>query len=125
MSAETRRLIETHWRSANARDWAAFEPLLDAQDFHYDVPQTRECITSAVGYLDMFRTWPGAWRATVTHLVCEADKAVCVIDFAVADDVMTGISIFELAGGRIRRVTDYWPSPYEPPPRESAHMVRY
>lgn len=124
MSADTRHLIETHWRSANARDWATFEPLLDAQEFHYDVPQTRECIKSAAGYLDMFRTWPGAWRATVKHLVCEADKAVCVIDFAVGDEVMTGISIFELADGRIRRVTDYWPSPYEPPPRESAHMVR-
>jgi hypothetical protein len=121
----TRDVIETHWRSANARDWARFELLLDARDFFYDVPQTRECVRSAAAYLEMFRTWPGDWLATVRLLVCEADKAVCVIDFTVGGEVMTGISIFELTDGRIRRVTDYWPSPYEPPPRATPLMVRY
>ena len=54
----------------------------------------------------------------------DGDKAVCVIDFDVAGDRMTGISIFERRGGLIVKVTDYWPEPYEPPPRQTAHMKR-
>ena len=123
MSETTRDLILRHWRLANARQWDAFETLL-APDLGYDVPQTREYIDSGPGYSEMFRTWPGDWTATVQHLVCDGDKAVCVIDFDVAGDRMTGISIFERRGGLIVKVTDYWPEPYEPPPRQTAQMKR-
>ncbi len=123
MSETTRDLILRHWRLANARQWDAFETLL-APDLGYEVPQTREYIDSGPGYSEMFRTWPGDWTATVQHLVCDGDKAVCVIDFAVAGATMTGISIFERRGGLIVKVTDYWPEPYEPPPRQTAHMKR-
>lgn len=124
MGGGTRAIIEAHWATANARDWNAFAALLDA-DLAYDVPQTRERIAGGAGYLDMFRTWPGDWRAEIRELVCEPEAAVCVIDFVVGDEVMTGISIFRLAQGRICRVTDYWPAPYEPPPRASPHLQRY
>lgn len=123
MSDATRKLIERHWALANARQWDGFARLL-ASDLQYDVPQTREYIESGAGYLDMFSTWPGAWRATITRLVCDGDQAVCIIDFDVDGQRMTGISVFEVRDGRITRVTDYWPEPYEPPPRLSAHLKR-
>ena len=90
----------------------------------YELPQTREYIESGDGYFEMFRTWPGSWSATVKDLVCGPDKAVSVIDFQVEDKTMTGISFFEVASDLIWRVTDYWPSPYDPPPRETPHMKR-
>lgn len=120
---DTRALIQRHWALANARQWDEFARLL-APDLQYDVPQTREYIESGPGYLEMFRTWPGDWRATVTQLVCDGDKAVCVIDFDVDAQRMTGISVFELRAGLVARVTDYWPEPYEPPPRHTAWMKR-
>jgi len=123
MSEQTQSLIQQHWDLANARRWDEFSQLLDPE-LLYEVPQTREYIESGPAYLEMFRTWPGDWTAKITHLVCEQAKAVCVIDFAVGPDVMTGISIFELSGGRISRVTDYWPEPYEPPVRSTPHMKR-
>lgn len=124
MSDRTRNLVERHWACANARDWAAFAALLDPA-LRYEVPQTREFIRSGEGYLDMFRTWPGNWQASIQDLVCEPQAAVCRVDFAVGGEVMTGISFFRLLPqGLIVGVTDYWPEPYEPPPRASRHMER-
>ncbi len=37
---------------------------------------------------------------------------------------MTGISIFGFQGKLISSVTDYWPEPYEPPPRSTPHLKR-
>ena len=123
MSEQTRSLIVQHWELANARRWNEFAQLLDP-DLLYEVPQTREYIESGSGYLEMFSTWPGEWKATIQNLVCEQAKAVCVIDFQVGAETMTAISIFELSGQLISRVTDYWPEPYDPPPRSTAYMKR-
>lgn len=121
---DTRSIIEAHWASANARQWAAFGELLHP-DLRYEVPQTREYIEGGAGYLEMFRTWPGAWTAVVKQLVCDGATAVCIIDFVVpGEDTMTGISVFEVSDGLLLKVTDYWPAPYEPPPRQTPHMKR-
>jgi hypothetical protein len=37
MTTDTRTLVETHWRTANARDWAQFRPLLHPE-LRYEVP---------------------------------------------------------------------------------------
>lgn len=124
MSEQPRSLILQHWELANARRWNEFSHLLHPE-LRYEVPQTREYIESGLGYLEMFSTWPGDWRATVKHLVCEESKAICVIDFLVGGETMTGISIFELSGPLITGVTDYWPEPYEPPPRSTSYMKRH
>ena len=123
MNTTTRAVIEQHWAFANHRDWGNFELLL-APDLRYEVPQTCEYIESGAGYLDMFRTWPGEWHAMIKTLVCEETKAVCIIDFVVGTEEAVGVSIFEVIAGKILAVTDYWPEPYEPPPRQSDHMRR-
>ena len=123
MSDTTRELILRHWHLANARQWDEFDTLL-APDLRYEVPQTREYIESGPGYSEMFRTWPGDWTATIHHLVCDDVKAVCIIAFDVGEVTMTGISVFERRGSQIVKVTDYWPEPYEPPPRQTAHLKR-
>jgi SnoaL-like domain len=123
MSEVTRKAVEAHWHHANARNWVDFEALL-SPELQYEVPQTREYIESGAGYLDMFRTWPGAWRAVVKHLVAEDRKAICIVDFIVENEATTGISIFEVQDGKFVKVTDYWPEPYEPPHRSSKHMKR-
>ena len=118
-------MIERHWSTANDRDWDAFAALLEP-DLLYEVPQTRERIRGADGYLDFFRTWPGDWRVRILRLVCEPGSAACLVDFTDGGGTMTGISFFRLsARNRIAQVTDYWPEPYEPPPRASRFVERY
>jgi SnoaL-like domain len=124
MSDATRALIQRHWALANQRNWPAFAELL-APGLRYDVPQTREFIDGAQGYLDLFATWPGDWRVEIQDLICEGRAAVCRIAFIADGELMTGISYFTLdAAGKIERVVDYWPAPYEPPPRTSRFMQR-
>jgi hypothetical protein len=123
MSEQTRALIQAHWNLANARDWTKFAQLLHPA-LLYEAPQTREYIEGGHGYLDMFSTWPGDWRASIRQLICDESKAISIIDFVVGTEVMTGISIFELSNGLISKVTDYWPESYEPPARVSPHMKR-
>jgi len=86
-------------------------------DLRYEVPQTRAYIESALEYLEMFRTWPGDWRAEVKDLVREEHKAINIIEFKVGTEVTTGITVFGVSDGKVIAVTDYWPDPYEPPPR--------
>ncbi|MBI5276889.1 MAG: GNAT family N-acetyltransferase [Burkholderiales bacterium] len=123
MADDPRTRIESHWQAANRRDWTTFEALLHPQ-LQYEVPQTREYIEGAAGYVDMFRTWPGDWQAQVRSLLVDGDDAATTIDFRSHGESMTGITFFRLEGGRIRGVTDYWPGPYEPPMRSTPHMKR-
>lgn len=122
--ADVRHILQTHWDLANRRDWPAFARLLHPA-LVYDCPQTREYIDGAEGYLDMFVTWPGDWRAELVKLVCDEREGLSVIRFVVGTEVMSGLSLFELDdSGLITRVTDHWPEAYEPPPRVSPHLKR-
>jgi hypothetical protein len=125
MNVNTQEIIELHWSSANARDWTTFGGLI-APELLYEAPQSRERIRSGEGYLDMFRTWPGNWKADIKQLVCQPGAAVSRIEFIVGHETMTGITFFELTpDGLICKVTDYWPETYEPQPRVTKYMERY
>jgi len=124
MTLDTRSTLERHWQAGNARDWVAFAALL-SPELVYEVPQTRERVRGREAYVDFFRTWPGNWRADIQKILVEPGGGVTMIDFVVDGEHMTGISFFELTDGVISRITDYWPSPYEPPPRACAWIERY
>lgn len=124
MSSPTRELVLLHWQLANARDWAAFGRLLHP-DLLYEAPQSRERIRSALGYVDFFATWPQPWRVDVLKCIADDDSVLTKIAFISSAPTMTGLTIFDVRDGLIARVTDFWPDPYEPGPRESAHVERY
>ena len=124
MALSTRELVLLHWQLANARDWDAFGRLLH-DDFLYEAPQSRERIRSAAGYVDFFATWPLPWRAEVLKCIADDRSVLTQINFISSAPAMTGLTVFDVQGGLIARVTDYWPDPYEPGPRASAHVERY
>lgn len=124
MSVTSRQVIERFWRTANARDWESFAVLLHPE-LLYLVPQTRERVRGRTGFVELFRTWPGPWRADVQLLIAEDNQAVSTINFSVDGEASTGISFFEFSAGLISRITDHWPAPYEPPPRVTPHIERY
>lgn len=124
MSASSREIVLQHWQAANARDWQRFAAVL-APHMVYEVPQTRERVRSAAGYLEFFQTWPGNWRADIVKLIADAESAVTTIDFVTEAGSETGISFFEVRDGLITRVTDYWPAPYDPPLRMTSRVERY
>ncbi len=124
MSENTRQVIQRFWHTANTRNWEQFAELLHPE-LLYLLPQTRECVKGRTGFVDLFRTWPGQWRADVEVLIAEPGKAVSTINFIVDGEEMTGISFFDLSEGLVYRITDYWPSSYEPPVRATPYMERF
>lgn len=124
MTMGAEEIVLLHWQAANARDWTCFATLL-APELIYEVPQTRERVRGSAGYLEFFRTWPGNWRADIVQLIADGQRAVTTIDFISDAGRETGISFFEVREGLISRITDYWPSAYDPPPRMTACIERY
>ncbi len=124
MSQSTRDLVLRHWQLANAQDWDGLGRLLHAE-MSYEAPQSRERIRSPLGYVDFFATWPQPWRAEVLRCIADDSSAMTQISFISSAPPMMGISLFDIKDGLIVKVTDYWPDPYEPGPRASAHVERY
>ena len=57
--------------------------------------------------------------------MADGAKGLSVIDFQVEGESMTGISLFETSGRLVTRITDWWPSPYDPPQRMTSRIERY
>ena len=124
MSTTTHELIESFWRYANARDWVAFGALL-AEDIVYEIPQTRERVRGRDAYVEFNATYPGPWQAEIVRIVAEDSRAVSEVAFTIGEETSIGIAFFDLKDGRIARIVDYWPEPYEPPVRNTSQIERY
>lgn len=111
---QSRGIVRRYFETMAARDWDAFGALL-AEDVVYEMPQTAERITGRDRLVQFNREYPGDWRISVTRLIVDGDSAAGTMNFTVGDDEMVGLVYLELTDGLIRRVTDFWPEPYEPP----------
>ncbi|HET6985250.1 MAG TPA: nuclear transport factor 2 family protein [Kribbella sp.] len=110
----TRGVVGRYFATMAARDWDAFGTLV-SEDVTYEMPQTRERIRGRENYLQFNREYPGDWTCTLTRLIADGTTAAGTMNFAVGDEELVGLVYFELDGGLITRITDFWPEPYEPP----------
>ena len=100
-----------------ARDWEAWAALL-APDVVYEVPQTRERIRGRDAYLEFNRTFPGDWHLAPRVVIGDAERAVVWFVWTEGEESADGQVFLEFgADGRVTRVTDFWPEPYDPPER--------
>lgn len=118
------QIIQKYWKAANDRHWDSFESLLD-EKIIYDLPQTRERIRGREIFTEFNKTYPGKWSIKIIHLICEDEKAVSEIRFLSDEGEQTGISFFEINEGKISRIVEYWPEPYQPPERKIGEIERY
>lgn len=116
-------LIRRYWRALDARDWEALAETL-AEDVVYELPQTRERVRGRAAYLDFNATFPGDWHLRPLRLVVDASGAAGKFEFLDGDLRLTAITFFDVAGGAIERLEEYWPEPYDPPARASRHVER-
>lgn len=118
---QTRAVVRTYFDSLASRDWDTFASVL-TDDVVYEVPQSGERITGRQRYVQFNREYPGDWKLAVTRLVAEGATAAASISFVVGAEQMVGLAFFELAGGLIAQISDFWPEAYEPPPGRE-HLV--
>ena len=116
-------IVHQFWTLMQTNDFAAVASML-APDFVLEWPQTKERIRGADRFVRMNSEYPahGRWQFTIHRIV--GDERDAVSDVAITDGVQQAraISFFETADGRVRRIVEYWPEPYEPPANR-AHLV--
>jgi ketosteroid isomerase-like protein len=116
-------VVAAYWAAAEARDWDAFGALL-TDDVVYRGPQTREQVRGRGAYLRFnAEGFDYEWHLAVERIVGEGRHAASWIEFTGEHGAFTGLCFFELGDdGRIARITDFWPDPYEVP-ASRAHLV--
>lgn len=118
-------VIGRYWAAAEARDWDAFGRLL-ADDVVYELPQTRERVLGREAYVRFNAEFPGNWHVTVVRVHGDDAGAASWITVTTDGREETGLTFVELDDeGRVRRVTDFWPEPYAPPPGREHLVERY
>jgi ketosteroid isomerase-like protein len=129
----TRTAHETataYWTTIDARDWDGLGALL-AEDVEYDLPQTRERIHGRDTYLQFNREYPGDWQVEVERVVAAETPAggahaATWTRFRVGGQEQSALTFLDLdAEGRVVRVTEFWPEPYEPPAGREHLVERY
>lgn len=120
------RAIEAYWAAANARDWAGFGRLL-APEVVYELPQSRERIRGRERYVQFNVEYPGDWTVYPERIVGDGRHGASWIRFvALGEADQTGLCFFDLdEHGLIERITDFWPTAYEPPPGREHLTERY
>ena len=109
-----RRVVERFWRAMNENDWRAAGALLH-DDYLLEWPQSGERIRGRDNFAAVNAHYPaaGRWRFDLLQLV--ADEGGAASEVAVTDGavVARAVSFFEVRDGLIRRMTEYWPDPFE------------
>jgi hypothetical protein len=119
---DTREAATAFWETAEARRWDEFASMI-ADEVLYECAQTRERIRGRDAYVRFNREFPGDWHMTVDRVVAGDRDAVTLCTFTLPGEVMTGIAVLTFdEDGRVVRVDDFWPEPYEPP-ADRAHLA--
>jgi len=120
---DARDVVAAYWAAAEARDWDRFAGLV-AEQVVYEGPQTRERVRGRAAYIRFnAEGFPGDWHLEVERIVGQGRHAASWIQMTDAGERYPGLCFFDLDDdGRIARITDFWPQPYELP-ADRAHLV--
>lgn len=103
------------------RDWDGLAELLDSEVV-YEVPQTRERIRGRDRYVRFNAEYPGDWHLDPVVVLGDDRDGCAWFRWLLDGETAFGIAFVEVADGRITKITDFWPEPYEPPPGRE-HLV--
>ena len=123
MNRPATEIAAEFWQLMATNDFASVSAVL-AEDFVLDWPQSKERIRGAERFARMNAEYPahGRWSIQVHRIVGNHEQAVSEV--TVTDGVQHGraISFFEMRGGKITRIIEFWPEPYAAPGHR-AHLV--
>ena len=123
MSRTAGALARELWRLFDEARFADALPLL-APDFVCAWPQTGEVFRGAANFIAVQENYPGRWRCTVEHLVENGEEAVTRTRVSDGTSHTFALSFFAAREERIRRLTEFWADPYDPPPERQRWAER-
>jgi hypothetical protein len=125
-SASAVEVVHEFWRLMATNDFDRVAEVL-ANDFVLEWPQSNERIRGAERFVRMNNEYPahGPWRFEINRVVGGLSEAVS--DVSVTDGVQAAraITFFTVAAGRIKRIVEFWPDPYDAPANRAHLVERY
>ena len=118
---DAKQLVAAFADRLERRDWPALAELLDP-DVVYELPQTRERIRGRDRYVTFNREYSGDWHIEPRVVLGDEHDGALLFRWTLDGDEALAVAFFEVTDGRITKVTDLWPEPYEPPPGRE-HLV--
>jgi hypothetical protein len=112
--SDAKDLVAAFAAALERREWAALAELLDP-DVVYEIPQTRERIHGRDRYVAFNAEYPGDWHIDPLVVLGDHHDGSLLFQWTLAGESSLAIAFFEVAEGRITKITDFWPEPYEPP----------
>jgi ketosteroid isomerase-like protein len=110
-----RVIVQRFWELMSTNNFRSVGSVL-SDDFVLEWPQSKERIRGRDNFVAMNSEYPagGPWEFTLNRLVAEDLEAVT--DVSVTDGVQRArvISFFSVRDGKIVRMVEYWPDPFEP-----------
>jgi len=113
-----RALISAFWTAMQANDWARAASYL-APNCVIDWPCSGERIIGPGDFAALQARYPtntGRWSFEIHRLVVEGDTAVSEVTVTDGEQSARVVAFSDIAGNRIVRQTEYWPTGYEPLP---------
>lgn len=118
---QNRQVVEQLWQMFDAGDFAVGALLHD--DFVCDWPQSGERIRGRDNFIAVNAQYPRRVRIEIQRVVAEGDSVITEIEARDASDpalVDHAVSFFDLRDGKIVRLREFWPDPFEAPAWRSA-----
>ena len=121
--SEATEVVREFWRLMTTNDFHSVGSVL-SPDFVLEWPQSKERICGGQQFAEMNEMYPanGRWNFTIHRLFGGGSEVVS--DVSVTDGVQTAraISLFTVSQGKIVRLVEFWPEPFEAP-NWRAHLV--
>ncbi|HEX6819093.1 MAG TPA: nuclear transport factor 2 family protein [Ktedonobacterales bacterium] len=126
MSDATRAAVEEYWRRMNTNEWQVVGQLLH-DNFVLDWPQSGERIRGRNHFAAVNANYPaaGPWRFAVQRVVTDDNAAATDVLVSAPTISARVVTFFELRDGRIWRMTEFWPDPFEAATWRSQWAERY
>ena len=120
-TAET--TVREFWRLMATNDFTSVTQVL-AETFVLEWPQTNELIRGPENFARMNSDYPsqGSWSFNIKRLVASATEVVTHVAVTDGTQAAEAISFFQVEGGRVIRLVEYWPESYAPPSNR-AHLT--
>lgn len=121
MSSEA--LVREFWRLMGTNDFPSVATVL-SDDFVLEWPQSGEHIRGAANFAQMNTEYPsvGPWRFEIKRLVASDHEAVSDVRVTDGETVGRAISFFTIENGKISKIVEFWPEPFEAPEHRQ-HLV--
>jgi ketosteroid isomerase-like protein len=121
---DARALAAAYIDALERRDWDALAALLHP-DVVYEVPQTRERIRGRERFVTFNAEFPGDWHLEPRVVLGDDHDGSLLFRWTRDEEDTLAVAFLEVEAGRITKVTDFWPEPYEPPPGREHFVERW